>query len=103
MAIIVSGIASMRPRLAPKARRRKPLGLTRALGKRSLPLMDLDELFPNKPEDPLTLVTRQDLDPLSVDELQERIETLQGEIARVRAKMDAAVNHRASAEELFKK
>ena len=65
--------------------------------------MDLDELFPNKPEDPLTLVTRQDLDPLSVDELQARIETLEGEIARVRAKIDAAVNHRASAEQLFRK
>ncbi|MEA3051964.1 MAG: hypothetical protein QOG72_867 [Sphingomonadales bacterium] len=65
--------------------------------------MDLDELFPNKPEDPLTLVTRQDLDPFSVDELHERIELLEGEIARVRAKIDAAVNHRASAEELFKK
>ena len=65
--------------------------------------MDLDELFPNKPEDPLTLLTRQDLDPLSVDELHSRIETLEGEIARVRAKIDAAVNHRASAEELFKK
>jgi uncharacterized small protein (DUF1192 family) len=65
--------------------------------------MDLDELFPNKPEDPLTLLGRQDLDPLSVDELHERIAGLEAEIARVRAKIDAAVNHRASAEELFKK
>ena len=65
--------------------------------------MDLDELFPNKPEDPLTLLGKQDLDPLSVDELEERIRTLEGEIARVRAKIDAAVNHRASAEALFKK
>jgi uncharacterized small protein (DUF1192 family) len=65
--------------------------------------MDLDELFPNKPVDPLTQLTRQDLDPLSVEELQERIATLEGEIARTRAKMDAAVNHRASAEALFKK
>ena len=65
--------------------------------------MDLDELFPSKPDDPLTLLTRQDLDPLSVDELHERIAILESEIARVRAKIDAAVNHRASAEELFKK
>lgn len=65
--------------------------------------MDLDELFPSKPDDPLALLTRQDLDPLSVDELQERIATLESEIARVRGKIDAAVNHRASAEELFKK
>ena len=65
--------------------------------------MDLDELFPNKPEDPLALLAKQDLDPLSVDELHARIEALETEIARVRAKIDAAVNHRASAEALFKK
>ena len=65
--------------------------------------MDLDDLFPSKPGDPLVLLTKQDLDPLSVEELEERIATLEGEIARVRAKIDAAVNHRASAEALFKK
>ncbi|HEY1607084.1 MAG TPA: DUF1192 domain-containing protein [Allosphingosinicella sp.] len=65
--------------------------------------MDLEELFPSKPEDPLAQLVKQDLDPLSVEELEERIQTLQGEIARVRAKMDAAINHRASAEALFKK
>jgi uncharacterized small protein (DUF1192 family) len=65
--------------------------------------MDLEELFPSKPGDPLVQLTKQDLDPLSVEELEERIVTLEGEIARVRAKIGAAVNHRASAEELFKK
>jgi uncharacterized small protein (DUF1192 family) len=65
--------------------------------------MDLDELFPNKPDDPLIALSKQDLDPLSVDELHERIAGLEAEIARVRAKIDAAVNHRASAEQLFKK
>ena len=65
--------------------------------------MDLDELFPAKPGDPLVMLVKQDLDPLSVEELEERIATLEGEIARVRAKIEAAVNHRASAEELFKK
>jgi len=65
--------------------------------------MDLEELFPDKPGDPLTQLTRQDLDPLSVEELQERIEALEAEIARVKAKMEAAVNHRASADALFKK
>lgn len=65
--------------------------------------MDLDELFPDKPGDPLVLLTRQDLDPLSVEELHARIAILQDEIARVKAKIDAAVNHRASAEELFKR
>ena len=65
--------------------------------------MDLDELFPSKPDDPLTLLTRQDLDPLSVEELEARIATLEGEIARVRAKIDSAVSFRASADALFKK
>jgi uncharacterized small protein (DUF1192 family) len=65
--------------------------------------MDLDELFPDKPGDPLTLLTRQDLDPLSVDELHARIAILEGEIARVRAKIDSSVNFRASAEAIFKK
>jgi uncharacterized small protein (DUF1192 family) len=65
--------------------------------------MDLDELFPAKPSDPLTLLVKQDLDPLSVEELHERIETLEGEIGRVKAKLAAAADHRASAEELFRK
>jgi uncharacterized small protein (DUF1192 family) len=65
--------------------------------------MDLDELFPAKPDDPLTQATRQDLDPLSVDELHARIALLEGEIARVKAKIDASVSFRASAEAIFKK
>ena len=65
--------------------------------------MDLDELFPDKPGDPLTLLIKQDLDPLSVEELHARIELLEGEIARVKAKLAASVNFRASADELFKK
>jgi uncharacterized small protein (DUF1192 family) len=65
--------------------------------------MDLDELFPGKPADPLTQLTKQDLDPLSVEELEERVRTLEGEIERVRARMGAAVSHRANAEQLFKK
>jgi uncharacterized small protein (DUF1192 family) len=65
--------------------------------------MDLDELFPAKPDDPLTQLTRQDLDPLSVDELHARIALLEAEIARVKAKIDASVNFRASAEAIFKK
>jgi uncharacterized small protein (DUF1192 family) len=65
--------------------------------------MDLDELFPDKPGDPLTLLVKQDLDPLSVEELQNRIEILQGEIARVKAKIDSSVQFRASADEIFKR
>ena len=65
--------------------------------------MDLDELFPSKPDDPLTQLTKQDLDPFSVEELEARIALLKAEIARVKAKMDAAVQFRASADELFRK
>ncbi len=65
--------------------------------------MDLDELFPAKPDDPLTQLARQDLDPLSVDELHARIAALEAEIARVRAKIDVSVSFRASAEAIFKK
>lgn len=65
--------------------------------------MDLDELFPDKPDDPLTLLTRQDLDPLSVEELHGRIAILEAEIARVKAKLESSVNFRATAESLFKK
>jgi uncharacterized small protein (DUF1192 family) len=65
--------------------------------------MDLDELFPDKPDDPLKLLTKQDLDPLSVDELHDRIAVLEAEIARVKAKLDSSVSFRASAEDLFKR
>ncbi|HWH16866.1 MAG TPA: DUF1192 domain-containing protein [Allosphingosinicella sp.] len=65
--------------------------------------MDLDELFPDKPGDPLALLVKQDLDPLSVEELHARIAVLEGEIRRVKAKLDASVSFRASADELFKK
>ena len=65
--------------------------------------MDLDELFPAKPDDPLAQLARQDLDPLSVDELHARIEALEAEIVRVRAKIDTSVSFRATAESIFKK
>ena len=65
--------------------------------------MDLDELFPDKPKDPLTELRKQDLDPLSVDELQERIAALKEEITRVEAHMSRAQTHRSAAEELFRK
>ena len=65
--------------------------------------MDLDDLFPDKPKDPLTELGKQDLGPLSLDELEARIEALKAEIARVEAHRDAATQHRSAAEELFKK
>ena len=65
--------------------------------------MDLDELFPDKPKDPLAELGKQDLGPLSLDELDSRIEALKAEIARVEAHRDAASKHRSAAENLFKK
>jgi len=65
--------------------------------------MDLDDLFPDRKRDHLAELARQDLDPMSVDELQERIEALKAEIARVEAHMNRAQSHRSAAEELFKK
>jgi uncharacterized small protein (DUF1192 family) len=48
-------------------------------------------------------MTRQDLDPFSVEELHERLEILALETARVKQKLEGAVNHRASADSLFKR
>ena len=65
--------------------------------------MDLDEVFSKSPGDPLALLVKQDLDPLSVAELETRIAALECEIARVKARLDGAVNHRASADAIFKR
>ena len=65
--------------------------------------MDLEELFPSKPDDPLVALGKQDLDPISVDELHERIAALKAEIARVEAHMARVETHQSAAEELFKK
>jgi uncharacterized small protein (DUF1192 family) len=65
--------------------------------------MDLDELFPDKPADPLAGLVKQDLDPLSIEELKERIATLQAEIARVEAHIERVNRDRSAAEELFKR
>jgi uncharacterized small protein (DUF1192 family) len=65
--------------------------------------MDLEELFPSKPGDPLVELAKQDLDPMSIDELVARIEALKAEIARVESHMEHAQTHRSAAEELFKK
>lgn len=65
--------------------------------------MDLDELFPSKPDDPLVALAKQDLDPVSIEELHARIAALKAEIARVEAHITKVQAHRSAAEELFKK
>ena len=64
--------------------------------------MDGDDL-PLRRDDPLAKLVKQDLDPLSVAELQERIEMLKGEISRCEAKIMFASSHRTAADALFKK
>ena len=64
--------------------------------------MEFDDLFPSKPDNPLAQLARQDLDPLSQDELAARIESLEAEIARTRAHRERAAVHRSAADELFK-
>jgi uncharacterized small protein (DUF1192 family) len=66
--------------------------------------MDLDDLLPRrKDSDLLTALAREDLDPLSVDELAARIAALEAEIARTRSKLEGARSFRSTADSLFKK
>ncbi len=64
--------------------------------------MDDDENLPRNANDPLVLLVKQDLDPFSVAELEQRISLLKSEISRCEAKKNLAVTHRANAENLFK-
>ena len=64
--------------------------------------MDDDENLPRNANDPLVLLVKQDLDPFSVAELEQRISLLKSEISRCEAKKNFAVTHRANAENLFK-
>jgi uncharacterized small protein (DUF1192 family) len=64
--------------------------------------MEPDDL-PSRANDLLKQLVTQDLDPLSVAELEARIAALEGEIARVRRRIEHAVNHRASADALFRR
>ncbi|MFZ5749298.1 MAG: DUF1192 domain-containing protein [Pseudomonadota bacterium] len=65
--------------------------------------MDVDENLPRRIDDPVVQAARQDLDPLSVAELEARVAALEAEIERTREKIKRAVNHRAGADALFKK
>ncbi|RYY29058.1 MAG: DUF1192 domain-containing protein [Sphingomonadales bacterium] len=65
--------------------------------------MDADENLPRRKDDAAAMLAKQDLDPFSVDELAERIALLEAEILRAKSKMERAVNHRASADSLFKR
>ena len=65
--------------------------------------MDLDEFLPKKSDEPLSQLLKEDLDPLSVEELDARVEALQHEIKRCETRKKAATLHRNAADDLFKK
>ncbi len=64
--------------------------------------MEPDDPRPS-PTDPVVPLAAQDLDRLSVDELEARIAALEAEVARSRHHLARAVNHRASADALFRR
>ena len=64
--------------------------------------MEADDSLPRRSRDLVAELARQDLDPFSVAELTERIDALQEEISRSKQRIERAVNHRASADALFK-
>ena len=64
--------------------------------------MEFEDALPSA-QDPISQLVRQDLDPLSVAELEARIAALEGEIVRCRQKVQRAVNHKASADALFRR
>lgn len=65
--------------------------------------MDLDDNLPRRSDDPVAMLARQDLGPLSINELDARIAALEAEIARIRSHRDKASGQRASAEALFRR
>ncbi|HZV58180.1 MAG TPA: DUF1192 domain-containing protein [Sphingobium sp.] len=66
--------------------------------------MDSEDALPRaRPGDLARQLAHEDLDPLSVAELDARIAVLSAEIERTRMKRERAVNHKASAEALFRK
>ena len=62
-----------------------------------------DEDLPRRRSDELAALTKQALDPLSVDELADRIAVLEAEIARTKAHIAAAGAQKSAAEALFRK
>lgn len=78
--------------------------LTRPGFAATMAVMDFDDALPRaRPDDIIAQLGREDLDRLSVAELEERVALLTAEIGRTRARMERAVNHKASADALFRK
>lgn len=65
--------------------------------------MDIDDDRPRKSDDAAHSLAAEDIDPLSLEELDIRIDLLRTEIKRCEARKQAASAHRLSADALFKK
>jgi uncharacterized small protein (DUF1192 family) len=65
--------------------------------------MDIDDTLPRHRDDPVAILIKQDIDALSVAELEERIAALKAEILRCEGKIAFASQHRSVADALFKK
>ena len=63
----------------------------------------MDDDLPRPKNDVLAALIAQDLDRLSLIELDERIAVLEAESARTRAKRDGASAFRSAADALFKR
>tara|TARA_R110000782_G_scaffold78397_1_gene156266 strand:+ start:118 stop:342 length:225 start_codon:yes stop_codon:yes gene_type:complete len=64
--------------------------------------MSLEELEPRPQRGAtLTALAREDLDLFSVEELGERVEALEAEIARARAAMEGKSSRKSAADALF--
>jgi uncharacterized small protein (DUF1192 family) len=61
-----------------------------------------DEL-PRKKSDSLADLAREDLDRLSIAELDDRIAALEAELARSKARREGAARFKAAADSLFRK
>ena len=62
-----------------------------------------DEDLPRKKSDQLADLAREDLDRLSIADLDDRIAALEAELARTRTKRAGAASFRAAADTLFRK
>jgi len=62
-----------------------------------------DPDIPRRRSDLLADMAREDLDKLSIAELDDRIAALETEVTRARTKRDGAAKFRAAADSLFKK
>ncbi|MCJ8191798.1 DUF1192 domain-containing protein [Sphingomicrobium aestuariivivum] len=63
--------------------------------------MDDEDDF--KPGEPIVELGKEDLDPLSVEELDARVRRLEAEIERVKAHKSGKTSHMSAADALFRK